>query len=339
MAKEKKIEQKKETVEVKEWKEWGKDKVVKTTTEAITKNLDAEKKILHEKKALEKQQADLDLAEKSAAAEKEDTAKQIEEKKQALEQPPVIEKKEVTVESKKKEEKGDDKDAKWWDKKGKKWDRNPGNRLRHISTRALSGIVALPSRIVAKGQHIIARPQQLWSKWFWKDIGKNIMRTPAAIWTTISGAVYRPHRDKVKFENNFKDYGPEFANPTDTSKLVRWGKNALWFAGKVAAPTLTAWVWSIAPKFFANISRGANHFLHEAAEGLRDSKWHRNPKNRNLKPWKFSKTREAFAKAFSSNKKWTPAVSHSSHKKKTKIIDISPKETKETTVIEEAKAA
>ena len=64
-------------------------------------------------------------------------------------------------------------------------------------------------------QHIYARPQQLISGGFWKDLGKNILKTPRAILTTLSGAVYRPHRDKVKFEDNFKDYGPEFANPTD----------------------------------------------------------------------------------------------------------------------------
>lgn len=94
-------------------------------------------------------------------------------------------------------------------KKGK-IDWNPLNRVRHIGTRALSGVVGFPSRVAAKVNHIVARPQQLVSGGFRKDLGKNILKTPGAILTTLSGAVYRPHRDKVKFEDNFKDYGPTF---------------------------------------------------------------------------------------------------------------------------------
>lgn len=155
---------------------------------------------------------------------------------------------------------------------------------------------------MAKLKHIGARPQQLVSKQFYKDLWTNLLRTPKAILTTISGAVYKPHRDIAKFEDNFKDYGPEFANPTDKNAIVRNGKKALWYAGKVALP-LGGGVFSLLPKFFANIGRGMNHAIHETFEGIRDSKWHWNPKKWNLKPWKFSKTQEAFGKAFSWNKK------------------------------------
>jgi len=168
---------------------------------------------------------------------------------------------------------------------------------------------------------------------FWKDLGKNIIKTPGAILTTITGAVYRPHRDKVSFVDNFKDYGPEFANPADKSAIVRGGKKALRFAGKVAAPTMTAGVWSLMPKFFANVGRGMNHALVETAEGIRDSKRHWNPKKRNLKPWRYAKTKESFLKAVSWNKKGIPAnnkVTTTETKKTTKVMDFQPrKETKE----------
>lgn len=190
-------------------------------------------------------------------------------------------------------------------KKEKKRDINPLNWVRHIGTRALSGIAGFPSRVMAKVKHIAARPQQLWSKQFYTDLGKNILRTPKAILTTISGAVYKPHRDIVKFEDNFKDYGPEFANATDKNAIVRNGKKALRGIGKVAAP-ITGGL-SLLPKFFANVGRGINHAIHETFEGIRDSKWHWNPRKWNLKPWKFSKTQEAFGKAFSWNKKGIPA--------------------------------
>lgn len=189
------------------------------------------------------------------------------------------------------------------EKKERKRDINPLNRIRHVGTRALSGVVALPSRVAAKMNHIVARPQQLVSGGFWKDLGKNILKTPGAILTTLSGAVYKPHRDKVKFEDNFKDYGPTFGpDAADKNRLVRNGKKALWVGGKVAAP-LGGGVFSLLPKFFANIGRGMNHFMHETTEGIRDSKRHWNPKNRNFRPWKYSKTKEAFGKAFSWNKK------------------------------------
>lgn len=71
-------------------------------------------------------------------------------------------------------------------KKEKKWDLNPLNWVRHIGTRALSGIGGFPYRLGAKMQHIVARPQQLWSKAFYKDIGKNILKTPKAMLTTIT---------------------------------------------------------------------------------------------------------------------------------------------------------
>ena len=77
----------------------------------------------------------------------------------------------------------------------------------------------------------------------------------------------------------------------------------MWLTGKVVTPTLTAGTFGLLPKFFANIGRGMNHAIHETFEGVRDSKRHWNPKKRNLKPWKFSKTLESFGKAFSWNKK------------------------------------
>ncbi|MBP6910290.1 hypothetical protein KBC03_01695 [Patescibacteria group bacterium] len=78
------------------------------------------------------------------------------------------------------------------------------------------------------------------------------------------------------------------------------------------------------PKFVANVNRGINHFIHEAFEGVRDSKFKRNPMKWNLKSWKFSKTKEAFTKAFSWNKKGIPAhgksvdITHFSHKEEHK---------------------
>lgn len=109
----------------------------------------------------------------------------------------------------------------------------------------------------------------------------------------------------------------------------------MWRGGKIAAPTLTAGVWSVFPKFFANVGRGLNHVYHETLDGIRDSKWHWNPKNWNLKPRKYSKTKESFAKAFSWNKKGIPAgktMEFPTTKKETKVIDI-------TTTKEEKKAA
>lgn len=139
--------------------------------------------------------------------------------------------------------------------------------------------------------------------------------------TTVTGAVYKPHRDKVKFEDNFKDYGPTFGpDAKDKNWFVRNGKKALWFGGKFAMPTLTAGTWSLFPKFFANVGRGLNHVIHETFEGIRDSKWHWNPKNWNLKTWKFSKTKESFGKAFSRNKKGKSPEG--------KTIALSPKEEK-----------
>ncbi len=123
------------------------------------------------------------------------------------------------------------------EKKEKKWDLNPLNWARHIGTRALAGIAGLPSRVAAKAHHIIAKPQQILDKEFWKDLGKNIMKTPKAIWKTISGAVYRPDRGKEKLEDNFKDYGKTWGpDADDKNGFVRNAKKATWYAGKVAAP-------------------------------------------------------------------------------------------------------
>lgn len=201
--------------------------MIDLTQKSVADNLDAVKK---QEKELEKQEARLENIENTVKAAEEETQKMIAEKKAELvTSEPVVEKKETKIIELSKPAK----------KKGK-WDINPLNWARHIGTRALSGIVGFPSRFAAKLHHIAARPQQLISGKFYKDLGKNIIKTPGAILTTLSGALYRPHRDKVKFEDNYKDYGPEFANPTDKSKIVRFGKKALWFGGKVAVPTLTA---------------------------------------------------------------------------------------------------
>jgi len=42
--------------------------------------------------------------------------------------------------------------------------------------------------------------------------------------------------------------------------------------------------------------------VHETFEAVKESKRHRNPKNRNLKTFKYSKTKEAVKRAFSWNK-------------------------------------
>lgn len=264
-------------------------KVIELTQKEVADNLKAQEK------ALEKEKARIINIENTAAAVEEDIDEQIAEKKAQLMELPVAEKKVVA------EVKEEKKPA----KKERKWDINPLNWARHIGTRALSGVLGFPSRVAAKVKHIVARPQQLWSKQLYKDIGKNILKTPKAILTTITGAFYKPHRDSVKFEDSFKDYGPEFANPTDKSKLMRVGKKALWGAGKVAVPVTGG--LSLLPKFFANVGRGMNHAIHETFEGIRDSKFHFNPMKWNLKSWKFSKTKEAFRKAFGWNVKGTPA--------------------------------
>lgn len=91
--------------------------------------------------------------------EQEDTAKLIAAHKAALATENQSEKTTVSQAAPAKETK----------KKGK-IDRNPLNWVRHIGTRALSGIGGFPSRVAAKLNHIVARPQQLVSGKFYKDL-------------------------------------------------------------------------------------------------------------------------------------------------------------------------
>lgn len=163
------------------------------------------------------------LAEKTALDE---ANKQIEKKKTELHKPEEIEVKTTTVEKTEvKEVKKDEKKKKRY----QKIDFNPLNRARYLGTRFVSDVAAVPLRAHAKVMHVDARPQQLWNKAFWKDLGKNIIRTPKNILTSIGAAFYKPLRGKAKFEDNFKDYGPTFGPDAKDYKVL---KKSSRFAGK-----------------------------------------------------------------------------------------------------------
>ena len=60
----------------------------------------------------------------------------------------------------------------------------------------------------------MGRPQVLAAKKFWSGMWKNTKNALGAMATTITGSVYRPHRNKFNFEDNFKDHGPSFGPKT-----------------------------------------------------------------------------------------------------------------------------
>jgi len=47
-----------------------------------------------------------------------------------------------------------------------------------------------------------------------------------------------------------------------------------------------------------NYFRSGDNLRHETVEGIKNSKWHRNPRKRNFKTFKYPKTREAFRRSF-----------------------------------------
>jgi len=178
-------------------------------------------------------------------------------------------------------------------KKSWKVDINPLNRARHLWTRVLSWVGGFTSRVSAKINATLARPQDIFYGKYRTDIGKNIIRTPKAIAKTISGTFYKPHRDGVQFEDVYKWYGPTRWPNTQKYKIKKVPR----FVGKFLAP-----FGGVLPKFGANLGRWFNHLVHETFEAVKESKRHRNPKNRNLKTFKYSKTKEAVKRAFSWNK-------------------------------------
>lgn len=184
-------------------------------------------------------------------------------------------------------------------KKERKWDLNPLNRARYTGTRILSGVGGFGSRIAAKVNASIARPQDIFHPKYRTDMGKNIMKTPKAMLKSITGGVYKPHRKETQFEDIYKGY-----NPTrwPGAKKQKTAKNVVRGVGKIAGFPVAGGI-PIIPKFMANLTRGINHAVHETFEGIKDSKWHRNPKKWNLKTFKYSKTKEGFQRAFSRDKK------------------------------------
>lgn len=238
-----------------------------------------------EVKELNKEEQKLDQIEK----EVDSTEKQIQAKKAkliALDHEAEKAHEEVVEKHSKKEEKAD-KPA----KKEKNRDRNLFNWARHIGTRAIAGVGLLKARAFAKVHHFFAKPQQIFSKELYKNARTNIKRIPKAIGTTISGALYKPHRGKEKFVDNFTDAGKTWGPDADDKNwFVRNGKKLTWFLGKPI-------------KFGHNILRGVWHAPIELAESVRDAKWHWNPKNWDMKRLKFSKTKESFLKAFGWNRK------------------------------------
>ncbi len=126
-------------------------------------------------------------------------------------------------------------------------------------------IVAVPTRAVAKAAHIVARPQSLFSWEMRSDLAKNVWRGIGNFGRTFTGAIYKPHRTPLQYENVFKEYG-EWRWPSSTKNPA---KLFLWWAGKC--------VWIVpfigivpAPKFIANAVQAGCHFIADTATGKFD---------------------------------------------------------------------
>ena len=237
-----------------------------------------------------------DDKEKWEGTEAAEKKRQIEKNKKKL----LEEAKTTTTEEKPKEKiEGTKKKESEKTKKERKRDLNPLNWARYTGTRILSGVGGFGSRIAAKINASIARPQDIFHPKYRTDMGKNIMKTPKAMLKSITGGVYKPHRKETQFEDIYKGY-----NPTrwPGAKKQKTAKNVVRGVGKIAGFPVAGGI-PIIPKFMANLTRGINHAVHETFEGIRDSKRHRNPKKWNLKTFKYSKTKEGFQRAFSRDKK------------------------------------
>lgn len=187
------------------------------------------------------------------------------------------------------------------EKKKRKRDLNPLNWIKYGATRLATGVVGTAALIGTKSLDIVARPQQLFSKQFWKDIGHNIVHTPGAILKTIWGTFNKNLRSTKKHtysRNIFQDYGK---SRTETKNPV---KKVLWFLGKFVGVTpASGLIWPVPSKFILHLSNGIWLSIEETLQWIKNSKRHWNPKNWNLKSFNYDKTKEIFKKAFKWNHK------------------------------------
>ena len=187
------------------------------------------------------------------------------------------------------------------EKKPRKRDLNPLNWIRYGATRFVTGFIGTASLIWTKSRDVFARPQQVFTKQFWKDIGHNIAHIPEAIVKTIWGTVNKNLRSTKKhtyFRNTVQDYG-KTRWPESKNRF----KKTFWFLGKFIGINPANGSIIPVPKFGIHIANGITLAIEETLQGVKNSKWHWNPKNRNFKSFDYAKTKEIFNKAFKWNHK------------------------------------
>jgi hypothetical protein len=182
-----------------------------------------------------------------------------------------------------------------------------------------TGVIGTASLIWTKSLDIFARPQQLFTKQFWKDIGHNVVHTPEAILKTIWGTVNKDLRSTKKhtyFRNVVQDYG-KTRWPDSKNRF----KKTLWFLGKFVGINPATWNITPVPKFGIHVNNGISLAIEETLQGVKNSKRHWNPKNWNLKSFNYAKTKEIFNKAF----KWNHKNKLGAEKPEGKVVEMDTK--------------
>ena len=140
---------------------------------------------------------------------------------------------------------------------------NPLSRAWNRGKSLVSGTIAVPGRVVAKAAHIVGRPQQLFEWDARSDMAKNTGRGFANFFRGITGAIYKPHRMPLAYENVFKDYGAG-RWPQSTKNLPVGERMAKGFCrsfGKFCCPIPFIPI----PKVAAHVVQAAWHFLADTA--------------------------------------------------------------------------
>lgn len=92
------------------------------------------------------------------------------------------------------------------EKKVRNWSLNPFKALKHVGKKGLE-ILSMPLHIASKAATTISRPQDIFKRQYWKDIGTNIGKWAKSIAKTFTGLVYTKHREDTEYVNTNQAYG------------------------------------------------------------------------------------------------------------------------------------
>ena len=92
------------------------------------------------------------------------------------------------------------------EKKARNWSLNPFKALKHVGKKGLE-ILSMPLHIASKAAITISRPQDIFKRQYWKDIGTNIGKWAKSIAKTFTGLVYTKHREDTEYVNTNQAYG------------------------------------------------------------------------------------------------------------------------------------